>query len=58
MSNASVHTVDTEFIFGKIYKELTLIPFIEKISEKFKLNHPLEVADAGLLSNDNIKAME
>ena len=30
---------------------------IEKISTKFKLNKPIVVADSGLLSNDNIKAL-
>jgi transposase len=43
---------------GNIYEGHTLIPFIEKISLKFKLNKPIIVADAGLLSNDNIKALE
>ena len=43
---------------GNIYEGHTLIPFIEKISLKFKLNKPIIIADAGLLSNDNIKALE
>lgn len=43
---------------GNIYEGHTLIPFIEKISLKFKLDKPVIVADAGLLSNDNIKALE
>lgn len=43
---------------GSIYEGHTLIPFIEKISQKFKLDKPVVVADAGLLSNDNIKALE
>lgn len=43
---------------GGIYEGHTLIPFIEKITAKFKLNKPIVVADAGLLSNDNIKALE
>lgn len=43
---------------GNIYEGCTLIPFIEKISEKFKLNRPIVVADSGLLSNDNIKSLE
>lgn len=43
---------------GNIYEGHTLIPFIEKISQKFKLDKPIIVADAGLLSNDNIKALE
>jgi transposase len=43
---------------GNIYEGHTLIPFIEKISKKFKLEKPVIVADAGLLSKDNIKALE
>jgi len=43
---------------GNIYEGHTLIPFIERISLKFKLEKPIIVADAGLLSNDNIKALE
>jgi transposase len=42
---------------GNIYEGHTLIPFIEKISKKFNLNKPVIVADAGLLSNENIKAL-
>jgi transposase len=43
---------------GNIYEGHTLIPFIENISRKFKLNKPVVVADAGLLSTENIKALE
>ncbi len=43
---------------GNIYEGHTLMPFIEKISKKFNLNKPIVVADAGLLSNDNIKALK
>jgi len=43
---------------GSISEGHTLIPFIEKISKKFNLDKPVVVADAGLLSNDNIKALE
>jgi transposase len=42
---------------GNIYEGHTLIPFIEKISLKFNLDKPIIVADAGLLSNENIKAL-
>jgi Transposase len=42
---------------GNIYEGHTLIPFIEKISKKFNLDKPVIVADAGLLSNENIKAL-
>lgn len=43
---------------GNTYEGHTLIPFIEKISKKFNLNKPVVVADSGLLSNENIKALE
>lgn len=43
---------------GNTYEGHTLIPFIEKMSEKFKIGKPVVVADAGLLSNNNIKALE
>lgn len=43
---------------GNIYEGHTLIPFIEKTSKKFNQNKPVVVADAGLLSNDNINALE
>lgn len=43
---------------GNTYEGHTLIPFIEKMSGKFKIGKPVVVADAGLLSNENIKALE
>jgi transposase len=43
---------------GNIYEGHTLIPFIEMISKKFLLDKPVIVADAGLLSNNNIKALK
>jgi len=43
---------------GNIYEGHTLIPFIEKISTKFNLKKPIVVADAGLLSNENIRGLE
>jgi len=52
------YAVGYDIFEGDIYEGHTLIPFIEKISLKFKLNKPVIVADAGLLSNDNIKALE
>lgn len=52
------YAIGYDIFEGNIYEGHTLIPFIEKISEKFKLNQPIIVADAGLLSNDNVKALE
>ena len=43
---------------GNIFEGHTLIPFLEKISAKFDLNKPIVVADAGLLSTENIKSLE
>ena len=52
------YAIGYDIFEGNIYEGHTLIPFIEKISRKFNLNKPVVVADAGLLSNDNIKALE
>lgn len=52
------YAIGYDIFEGNIYEGHTLIPFIEKITEKFKLKQPIVVADAGLLSNDNIKALE
>jgi transposase len=52
------YAIGYDIFEGNIYEGHTLIPFIEKISKKFNLNKPVVVADAGLLSNDNIKALE
>lgn len=43
---------------GDIYEGHTIIPFLEKITTRFNLNTPVVVADAGLLSNDNIQALK
>ncbi len=52
------YAIGYDIFEGNTYEGHTLIPFIEKISEKFSLNKPIIVADAGLLSNDNINALE
>ena len=43
---------------GNIYEGHTLIPFLEKISNRFKLDKPVVVADAGLLSANNIMGLQ
>ena len=43
---------------GNTFEGDTLMPFIEKISDKFNLNKPIVIADAGLLSNKNLEALE
>ena len=52
------YTIGYDIFEGNTYEGHTLIPFIEKISRKFKLNKPIVVADAGLLSKENIEALE
>jgi transposase len=52
------YAIGYDIFEGNISEGHTLIPFIEKISKKFNLDKPVVVADAGLLSNDNIKALE
>jgi transposase len=52
------YAIGYDIFEGNTYEGHTLIPFLEKISQKFSLNKPIVIADAGLLSNDNIKALE
>lgn len=52
------YAIGYDIFEGNTYEGHTLIPFIEKISLKFKLNKPIVVADAGLLSKENIEALE
>lgn len=52
------YAIGYDIFEGNIYEGHTLLPFIEKISAKFKLNCPIVVADAGLLSKDNIRELE
>jgi len=43
---------------GGTYEGHTLIPVLEKFEERFSLNKPIVVADAGLLSTKNIEALK
>lgn len=43
---------------GNTYEGRTLIPFLERMQEKFKIDKPIVIADAGLLSKENLKALE
>jgi len=52
------YAIGYDIFEGNTYEGHTLIPFIEKISQKFNLGKPIIIADAGLLSNENIKALE
>lgn len=52
------YAIGYDIFEGNIYEGHTLIPVIEKMSEKFGLSKPVIVADAGLLNKDNIKKLE
>lgn len=52
------YAIGYDIFEGSVYEGHTLIPFLEKITSKFSLGKPIVIADAGLLSNDNIKALE
>lgn len=52
------YAIGYDIFEGNIYEGHTLIPFIEAISKKFNLEKPIVIADSGLLSKDNIEALE
>jgi len=52
------YAIGYDIFEGSIYEGHTLIPFLEKIAIRFHLDKPVIVADAGLLSNDNIQALQ
>ena len=52
------YAIGYDIFEGNTYEGHTLIPFLEKISLKFNLQKPIVVADSGLLSKDNIKALQ
>lgn len=52
------YAIGYDIFEGNIYEGHTLIPFLEKVCLKFNLDKPVVIADAGLLSNDNIMALE
>jgi len=43
---------------GNIYEGHTLIPTLSKFEKKYHLSRPIIVADAGLLSSENLAALE
>jgi transposase len=52
------YAIGYDIFEGDTYEGHTLIPFLEKITSRFELGKPVVVADAGLLSNDNLKALQ
>ncbi len=51
------YAIGYDIFEGNTYEGHTLIPFLDKISKKFNLQKPIIVADSGLLSKSNIKAL-
>jgi transposase len=52
------YAIGYDIFEGNIYEGHTLIPFLEKMSEKFGLDKPVVIADSGLLSKENIEVLE
>src|SRR5580698_3422050 len=52
------YAIGYQIFEGNIFEGHTLIPFIEQMSKKFDLGKPIVVADAGLLSQANMAALE
>ena len=52
------YAIGYDIFQGSTYEGHTLIPFLEKITTRFSLGKPVVIADAGLLSNENLKALE
>ncbi len=54
----SGYPIGYDIFEGNTYEGHTLIPFLERIQERFDINKPVVIADSGLLSNDNLKTLE
>lgn len=54
----SGYPIGYDIFEGNTYEGHTLIPFLERIQERFDINKPIVIADSGLLSNDNLKTLE
>jgi transposase len=52
------YAIGYEIFEGNIYEGHTLLPTIKKLSERFGLSKPIVIADAGLLSKENIRLLE
>jgi transposase len=52
------YAIGYDIFEGNTYEGHTLIPFLEKMGKKFNLEKPVVIADSGLLSKNNIEALE
>jgi len=55
---ANGYPIGYDIFEGGIYEGHTLIPVLEKFENRFNLDKPVIIADAGLLSNDNIEILK
>jgi transposase len=58
MVGANGYPIGYDIFEGDIYEGHTLIPVLKAFEKRFNLAKPIVIADAGLLSNDNIKLLE
>ncbi|NLN95890.1 MAG: transposase [Bacteroidales bacterium] len=58
MVGLSGYAIGYDIFEGNTYEGYTLIPFLEKIQNKFDIRKPIVIVDSGLLSNDNSQALE
>lgn len=52
------YAIGYDIFEGNTYEGHTLIPFLEKMQSKFSLKKPIVIADSGLLSRNNLLALE
>ncbi len=52
------YAIGYDIFEGNTYEGHTLIPFLEKMSNRFDLGKPIVIADSALLSNKNLQALE
>lgn len=52
------YAIGYDIFEGNSYEGNTLIPFLEKMEQKFKLGKLVVIADSGLLSNENITTLQ
>jgi hypothetical protein len=52
------YPVGYDIFEGNTFEGHTLIPILERFQDRFKLDKPTVVADAGLLSNNNLQALK
>lgn len=55
--NASGFPLEYRIFEGNKYEGHTMLPILESFKEKYKINQLVVVADAGLMSNQNIKEL-